>query len=57
MQELYRPAQVQAALGIKNTKFWQLVKEGKLEAKKIGRATVITADSLKRFVKTLPPAK
>lgn len=57
MQELYRPAQVQAALGIKNTKFWQLVKEGKLEAKKLGRATVITADSLKRFVKTLPPAK
>lgn len=57
MQELYRPTEVQGVLGIKKTKFWSLVKEGKLEAKKLGRATVITADSLKRFVKSLPLAK
>lgn len=54
MQELYRPAEVQAVLGIKKTKFWQLVKAGKLEAKKLDRATVITASSLKQFIKKLP---
>jgi hypothetical protein len=51
---VYRPAEAQAALGIKNTLFWQLVKEGKLEARKIGAATVITAESLQAFVANLP---
>ncbi len=53
---VYRPAEVQAALGIKNTKFWGLVKTGQLEARKIGGATVVTAESLHRFVANLPKA-
>lgn len=57
MQELYRPAEVQAVLGIKKTKFWQLVKTGKLDAKKLDRATVITASSLQKFIKGLPQVK
>ena len=53
---VYRPAEVQAALGIKNTKFWQLVKEGLLETRKLGGATVVPAESLRRFVESLPKA-
>ena len=53
---VYRPAEAQAALGIKNTKFWALVKEGKLEARKIGAATVVPAESLHRFIANLPKA-
>jgi hypothetical protein len=53
---LYRPAEVQAKLGIKNTKFWQLVKLGLLDTRKIGSATVVTAESLQAFVANLPKA-
>jgi hypothetical protein len=53
---VYRPAEAQAALGIKNTKFWELVKEGKLEARKLGGCTVVPAESLRRFVENLPSA-
>ncbi len=50
----YRPTEVQAALGIKNTAFWGLVKAGRLETRKIGRATVVPAESLHQFVASLP---
>lgn len=51
---VYRPAEAQAALGIKNTKFWQLVKDGLLETRKIGGATVVPAESLHNFIASLP---
>lgn len=51
---VYRPAEAQAALGIRNTKFWALVKEGKLETRKLGSATVVPAESLRQFVEGLP---
>ena len=47
---LYRPAEVQTAIGVGNTKFWELVKNGSLETRKIGSATAVTAESLHRFV-------
>jgi len=50
----FRPAEVQAALGIRNTKFWELVKAGLLETRKIGAATVVPAESLKTFMANLP---
>ena len=53
---VYRPREAQEALGIKNTKFWALGKEGKLEARKMGGATVVPAESLRRFVENLPTA-
>jgi hypothetical protein len=53
---LYRPHEAQAALGIKNTKFWQLVKAGSLETRKLGGATVVPAESLHRFIESLPKA-
>ncbi len=53
---VYRPAEVQNALGIGHSKFWQLVKSGALETRKIGSATVIPAASLQAFVDGLPKA-
>jgi hypothetical protein len=53
---LYRPAEVQAALAIGHSKFWSLVKSGALECRKIGTATVISAESLRAFVDGLPKA-
>jgi hypothetical protein len=53
---VYRPAEVQAALGIRNTKFWALVKAGSLETRKIGSATVVPAASLHAFIESLPKA-
>ncbi len=50
----YRPKQARTLLGIGNTKFWQLIKTGKLEARKLGAATVITAKSLHDFAEKLP---
>lgn len=52
----YRPAEVQKLLSIKNTKFWSLVKTGKIETRKLGRATLIPAESLQKFVANLPKA-
>ncbi len=51
---VYRPYEVQAALGIRNTKFWALVKAGALETRKIGSATVVPAESLRAYVANLP---
>ena len=53
---LYRPAEVQEVLGIKASMFFELVKNGQLEARKLGRATVVPAESLHRFVANLPKA-
>jgi predicted DNA-binding transcriptional regulator AlpA len=55
-KSLFRPAEVQATLGIGHSTFWKLVKEQKLETRKIGRATVVPAESLHRFVESLPKA-
>ena len=53
---LYRPREVMNILGIGSTKFWGLVKNQKLEARKIGRATVIPAESVRAFIDSLPKA-
>lgn len=54
MEKLYyRPAEVQTLLGIKTTKFYALVKAGQLEIKKLGRATIVPAESLQKFAAQL----
>jgi hypothetical protein len=53
---VYRPAEAQAALGIKKTKFLALFKSGELETRKIGAATIVPAESLRAFVANLPKA-
>lgn len=51
---LYRATEAQAALGIKHAKFWELVKAGAFDVRKMGRITLITAESLHRFADNLP---
>ncbi len=55
-QLVYRPREAMKKIGICQTKFYALLKEGKLDARKIGSATVITAASLNQFVAALPRA-
>ena len=43
-------------LGIRRTKLLELVAEGKLKAKKIDKATVITGESLAAYFASLPDA-
>ena len=40
--------------GVGRDKIYAAVKEGKLEARKAGRRTLVTADALRRFIDNLP---
>jgi len=51
---LYRADDAKAALGIGNTKFYELIQIGAIEARKLGSRTMITAESLKRYAESLP---
>lgn len=53
---LYRPKEVQHVLGLKRSTFFNLLKSGALPSKKIGSTTVITAETLRKFVDNLPNA-
>ena len=46
----YRPAEVQAMLGIGNTCFYAMVKKGRLQVTKVGRATLVPAESIARLL-------
>jgi excisionase family DNA binding protein len=48
------PKEAFAAIGIKNTKGYELINSGALEAVKIGRATRITWASVKRLIEESP---
>jgi excisionase family DNA binding protein len=43
-------------LDVGRSKIYELIREGKLEAVKIGKSARITTASLKRFVESLPPS-
>ncbi len=53
---VHRSSTVCDMLDIRIGTFWKLVKEGKLETRKLGGLTVVPAESLKRFVEGLPSA-
>jgi hypothetical protein len=42
--------------GVKTTKLYQLIGAGLLDAKKAGRRTLLTGESLRRYVDSLPKA-
>ncbi|MGI4795064.1 MAG: helix-turn-helix domain-containing protein [Janthinobacterium lividum] len=44
------------ASGIARTRIYALIAEGALESRKAGRRTLITANSLNRYLDGLPPA-
>ena len=46
-----------AALGIGNTKLYELLTTGKLRGRKLGRKLLIEANSLREFARSLPAAK
>jgi excisionase family DNA binding protein len=51
---LYTAAAAKTAIGCGNTKFYELIADGELDARKMGSRTMITAESLKRYVESLP---
>lgn len=53
---LYRASEARAAIGCGVTKFYELINNGTLDARRFGRRTYITGASLERFVEALKPA-
>lgn len=45
---------VTKASGIGRTKVFELIRDGKLPARKIGTRTIVLADDLRHFLETLP---
>jgi excisionase family DNA binding protein len=52
---LYRTSEAKTALGCGTSKLYDLINNGTLDARKLGRRTYITAESLEAFVASLPP--
>ena len=53
---LYSPKETEALLGISHATCYRLINAGKLDARKIGGKTAITAASIERFLAGLPKA-
>jgi hypothetical protein len=51
---LYPAREARAAIGCGNQKFYNLINNGTLDARRFGRRTYITGESLERFVASLP---
>ncbi len=52
--QLLRPKEAMARLGIRPTAFWAQVAAGRIEVRKLGRASVVSAAELERFINSLP---
>jgi hypothetical protein len=52
---LYRASEARAAIGCGITKFYELINNGTLDARRFGRRTYITAESLEALVASLKP--
>jgi excisionase family DNA binding protein len=55
MKLLYKSSEAKAALGVGNTTFYRLINDGSLDARRFGRRTYITAESLEALVDSLKP--
>ena len=55
MKILYKTSETKAALGVGTTTLYRWINEGKLDARKIGRRTYITGDSIEALVESLEP--
>jgi excisionase family DNA binding protein len=56
-RELYTPREAQYLLSVSHAQLYRLIGRGRLDARKIGRSTVITKASIEKFIAELPPAK
>jgi len=54
---LYPPRETERILSISHAQLYRLIGAGRLDARKIGRATYITRVSIERFLADLPAAK
>jgi excisionase family DNA binding protein len=54
---LYSPREAQALLGISHATLYRLIAAAKLDARKLGNKTLITADSIAQLIAELPPAQ
>lgn len=52
----YTIAGAKDATGLGTTKLYELIGEGVLQARKAGRRTLVTAESLHAYLESLPPA-
>lgn len=51
---LYSAAETEQILGVSHATLYRLLRAGRLDAKKIGCKTVITAESIQQFIAGLP---
>jgi hypothetical protein len=51
---LYSPRETEAILGISHATLYRLINAGRLDARKIDNKTIITEDSIRRFIEALP---
>jgi excisionase family DNA binding protein len=52
----YPPKEAFVAIGCGKTKGYELIAEGKLDARRLGGRTRITAQSIEAYLASLPPA-
>jgi hypothetical protein len=50
----YRPREFCAALGIKPSKFYQLVRQRRLRVRKLDKATIVLDEDAQAFLRSLP---
>ncbi len=53
---LYSPRETEAILGISHATLYRLINAGQLDARKIDNKTVITDESIRRFIDALTKA-
>ena len=53
----YTVAETQRVAGIGKTQIYDLINKGHLEARKLGRRTLISGASLREFLDSLPPIR
>jgi excisionase family DNA binding protein len=53
---LYSPREAKAILGVSHATLYRLINSGRLEARKIDTKTVIPAESICKFIASLPKA-
>jgi Helix-turn-helix domain len=51
---LYSPRETESILGISHASLYRLIGAGRLDARKLGGKTLITAESIERLVAELP---
>jgi Helix-turn-helix domain len=54
---LYSPRETEAVLGMSHASLYRLIAAAKLDARKLGNKTLITAESIARLIAELPPAQ